>query len=192
MYKLLGFILCCLLLITNSSAQGGLAIYGGGTTQIVGGDVITSDGPQVGWHLGGDIRLNSGGMYFVLGGRYTSMNFTTNSAIYTGASPKMNQFKTRIGLGFTLVKISDRLKIRGKFLGSIDYLMDTPLRESETNPDFIDYRRVNSTGSLIGGLGLTVGPFLVDLEYGYGLFNLITEMPETKTTTVSLSVGILL
>jgi len=180
----------CLLVCTMSSAQAGLHLYGGVSMITNQSEILLPDGPGLGYHIGGDLRLNEGGMYFLLGGKYTAVPYTTNDALHSKeADPSLQMFNTRIGLGFTLFRISEQFKIRGKLLGSIDYLFNTPLKPSEVNPGFEDYDNINSTASMVGGLGVSLGPILVDLEYGYGIFNLVSNVKETIPSHLSLSVG---
>jgi len=187
-YIITVFTLVCFTTLGNS--QAGLHLYGGLSGMSNESEVLL-DGPVFGYHIGGDLRLNEGGMYFLLGTKYTDVPYTTNESLYTGdINPRMQMINGRIGVGFTIMRFSSNLELRGKFLGSIDYLFNTPIPLSNEVEEFKQYRNINSTASLTGGIGVTIGPVLVDLEYGYGLFNIISKVKETLPTHLALSAGI--
>jgi len=62
--------------------------------------------PSVGYHAGADLRLNDGDMFFLLGGRFTNVGFTTNDDIYVTDKPSLQMINTRIGLGFKLFHLT--------------------------------------------------------------------------------------
>lgn len=190
MRKVFLTVFCIALCLGGIKAQAGMHLYAGVSANDNESAVLNSDGLTTGWHIGADLRLNEGDMYFLLGGKYTSIGFTNNTEIYSGDAPKLEQVNTRVGLGFNLFKISDAFKIRAKVLASIDYLFNTPLSKEQTNAGYEAYRNVNSTASAVGGLGVSIGPILVDFEYGYGIFNVISKNKDTKPTHYSLSAGI--
>jgi len=196
-------LLVAILAVTVSGtldAQAGMRLYGGLSVNMNESEVLMSDGPTTGYHIGADMRLNEGGMYFVLGGRFTNTGYTTNENLYRGENPQLQVINVRIGLGYTLFSITDKIKIRAKTLGSIDYAFNEPVRKntapaavaegiSEIATGFEEYRGLNSTASLVAGLGVSVGAITFDVEYGFGLFNQISNNKGTVPSTLSASVG---
>lgn len=176
--------------IGNLTAQAGMHLFAGVSANANESEILGSGGLTTGWHIGADLRLNEGDMYFVLGAKYTNIGFTNNTAIYSGDEPTLQHVNTRLGLGFNLFEISEFFTIRAKTLASIDYVFNTPIAADEINPGFEQYRNVNSTASAVGALGVTLGPVLIDIEYGYGIFNIISKNKDTKPTHYSISAGV--
>lgn len=203
MRKMKNIVLTALLAVVTLAglqAQAGMRLYGGVSLNMNESAVLMSDGPTAGYHIGADMRLNEGGMYFVLGGRFTNTGYTSNESLYRGDNPQLQTVNVRVGLGYTLFSISDKIKLRAKTLGSIDYAFNEPVRRntapeavregiSEIAEGFEEYRGLNSTASLIAGLGVSVGALTFDVEYGFGLFNQISNNKDTVPSHLSASVG---
>ncbi len=189
MSKIVSVIVISIFILGSIQGQPGMRLYAG----ISGGNnesaVINPDGMNIGWHIGGDFRLNEGGMFFILGGRYTSIDFTTNEDLFSGDVPKLGLINTRLGLGYKLFKISNNIVIRGKTLASIDYIYNTPISKTNEKVGFEEFRRINSTAGGLVGLGISIGSITFDLEYAIGIFNLISENKETKPSFISASAG---
>lgn len=189
MKKIIGVIVVVVFAIQGLSAQAGLRLYGGVSAMSNESQVLMPNGLTTGYHVGGDLRLNDGGMFFVLGGRFTQVGYSNNDAMYVTDAPNVQMVNTRVGLGFKLFNFTDLITFRAKVLGSIDYVYNTPLTSENTTPGFESYRNVNSTASMIGGIGISIGSITVDLEYGYGLFNMVSKEKDTVPTHLSLSAG---
>lgn len=190
MRQVLVILVISFLSASAASSQAGMRLYGGVSAMTNENSILDPSGPTTGYHVGGDFRLNDGDMFFLLGGRFTNVGFSSNDDIYVTTKPSLQMINTRIGLGFKLFHLTRLVTIRAKLLGSIDYVFNTPLVKDNTAAGFEEYRNVNSTASAVGGLGVSIGKLLVDLEYGYGLFNMVSQNKETKPTHVSLSVGV--
>ena len=189
MRQVLAIAIVSIMTMTAANGQAGMRLYGGLSAMTNESAILDPSGPSVGYHAGADLRLNDGDMFFLLGGRFTNVGFTTNDDIYVTDKPSLQMINTRIGLGFKLFHLTNFVTIRAKLLGSIDYVFNTPLTRDNTAAGFEAFRAVNSTASAVGGLGVSLGSITIDLEYGYGLFNMISQNKETKPTHLSLSAG---
>lgn len=175
---------------TVASSQAGMRLYGGVSAMTNENSILDPSGPTMGYHVGGDLRLNDGDMFFLLGGRFTDVAYSSNDDIYVSSKPSLQMINTRIGLGFKLFHLTRLVTIRAKVLGSIDYVFNTPLVKDNTAAGFEEYRNVNSTASAVAGVGVSIGKLLFDFEYGYGLFNMVSQNKETRPTHFSLSAGV--
>lgn len=186
-------ILYFILFLGMSSAafsQAGIRLYTGvsGINNL--DPVISPQGTtQLGYHFGGDARLNGGGMFFVLGLRFTAVNTVPEESPSFIPSSDLEQTQIlgfRVGLGFVLARINEKIAIRSKLLGSFDNVWN--------EPTFGVPGITRNAGSLSAntGLGLDYGILSVDFDYGVDLLNRYYQMKDSRATAWSLSIGILL
>ena len=111
MYKNLKFILLLLLLLSSfqsqSFAQAGLQVYSGISLATNSNEAITPNGTaHKGYHLGADARLNSGNMYFIIGGQFHAIEYIgVSDGSFFSVNENMNWGKLRAGLGFNVINI---------------------------------------------------------------------------------------
>lgn len=183
-------LLVSFLFAASTFAQTGLRIHAGGSALDNEDSVLNPDGPYLGWHVGGDFQIAGDDMSILLGGRYTTTKYTTNKAIYNSTSaPEIVIVSTRVGLAFNFIKINRNIGIIGRVLGSIDYVFNEPIKSSGVNAGYKQYASTNTVASAVGGLGLRVGSLTFDVEYGHGLFNIVSNEKNTKPTHYSVSAG---
>lgn len=181
-----------LLLITFSSnigkAQiGGARIYTG-ITSMTNQDSDVNPKGQVysGYHIGADARLMSGTMSFLVGGRYTAVSSGPQESIEIfGHDSQISIMNGRVGLGYNIISFGELFKIRTKALASFDLVLNT--KGEPTVP--AGY--VLNDGWLGGvtGLGFDIGPFVLDIEYEFGILNAYYKKPTSKFNSLSLSAG---
>lgn len=169
------------------SQDAGVRAYAGVTSSKNRVLAITPNGTShTGYHFGADGRLNSGGMFFIVGLRYTSIDLlATAKADFFKNATKHTIFTPRFGFGWHLIEFGEGLSIRGKILGHFDFhggydeaLLTVPYEEI-----------VDATAGATLGLGLQLKFITVDVEYEYGFINVFREEKETKADALSLSLG---
>jgi hypothetical protein len=167
-----GVILFLVLVLFSTNdvvGQGGLHVYFGSTGMQNSLAEYTPDGTALsGYHAGGDFSFAGEDMYFVVGVQYHNVDLMPSEE-FTLFDPEVSVsiIKPRVGLGFNVFRIKEIFKLRLKVLASID-----AISESEEARDFTSNTPLNSaTASGIGGLGVSVGPARVDLEYHRGFVN---------------------
>ena len=174
---------------SGAYSQAGAKLYAGVITTYNKDKVITPKGTlHSGWITGIDARLNSGRMYYLMGGQYGKADLlgTTKPRFFV-ARQQMTFLKGRVGLGFDMIRISPRFFITSKIVGSINYIVAYP----EELLTIEGYKTLNDgTAGLIGGLGVKIGILNIDLEYEHGLFNIIPDKPDSNMNYISLTGGI--
>ncbi len=186
---ILSSILFIVLSYTSITAQSpGIVIQGGLSTAYAKDTNITQKNQaHYGYVIGADARILEGGMYFIIGGQYhvTSLNSTSNPEFF-----KNNDWEilmARLGLGFDIVKFSDKIALRSKLLGSINFSINSP----KGGLNIPGYETVND--SFLGattGLGLTIGFIDIDLEFQYGFINAYQLQPKSTFDSWTLVAGV--
>lgn len=180
-------VIVLILTIGTVCGQAGLQFYAG-TSVAKNRDIsITPDGQShKGFHFGLDARLNEGKMFFGGGMEYSSINFVANKdKSYFSVDHPMNWFKIRVGLGYKLIDISDKINIRAKTYGAINMITKYP-------EDMIDvpYSQYNSgTAAAVFGLGVDIYMLTLDFEYERGFFNSVHLVKGTEIDFYKLSLG---
>ncbi|MFZ1526251.1 MAG: hypothetical protein WAT22_15625 [Saprospiraceae bacterium] len=197
--KYILFICLSILLIETSYTQTqGLVIQTGLTSGFSKDNNVTKSGEaHYGWMVGADARILEGGMYFIIGGQYhqTSLISTKKADFFK------NDWKIlmgRGGLGFNIINFSERIVLRSKILGSVNFIMDTtspgvPLPgyglPDPIKPNKNDLIVNDSFLGVTSGIGLTLGSLDIDLEYQYGVINAIKAKPDSKYSYITLMAG---
>ncbi len=174
--------------ISTASAQLGGARVNVGLTTMTNQDLIANPEGTIhsGFHVGMDGRLMSGGMSFLVGGRYTSVSRTPQDGIQIiGHDSKMNLIHFRFGLDITLYRFSNLISLRTKALGSINLA----LGETGTEMPPPGYTLNGAWFGAVSGLGLSIGPMTLDVEYEYGFINAYNEKKESTFNSLSVSLG---
>jgi len=166
----------------------GLVIQAGLSTAYAKDTNITKGNQaHYGYVIGADARIIEGSMYFIIGGQYhvTSLNSTSSQDFF-----KNNDWKilmTRLGLGFNIIKFSDKLALRSKLLGSINFSLDSP-RGGLNIPDYMVLN--DSFLGVTSGLGLTIGFIDIDLEFQFGVINAYQFQPKSTFDSWTLVTGV--
>ncbi|MBT8190148.1 MAG: hypothetical protein HKN67_06620 [Saprospiraceae bacterium] len=176
-----------MLTIGTTYGQAGLQLYAGTSNAMNRDASITPQGQShTGYHFGLDARLNEGKMFFGGGLEYSSINFVAKqNKSYFSVDHPMTWFKIRIGLGYKLIDITDKINIRAKTYGSINMITKYP-------EDMIDvpYTRYNSgTAAGVIGLGMDIHSLTLDFEYERGFFNAVHLVKGTEIDFYKLSLG---
>lgn len=165
---LIAFLFCCIISDAFSQAPG-VVIQTGLSAAYSKDSKVTKGGEaHYGWMVGADARLLDGDIYFLVGGQYHSTNLRSTDKLNFFNDKDWTIIMGRLGLGFNLLHLSDRMSIRSKILGSINFSQESPKGGLEID----GYRTVND--SFMGattGIGITLGAFDLDLEYQYGFIN---------------------
>ena len=168
--------------------QGGLHIYAGSTSLKNALEQFTPEGLiHSGFHAGGDFSFAGQDMYFILGVQYHQIDMVPGEEFsLTDPQAALSVIKPRVGLGFNVFKINDLFKLRLKILGSLDSFF-----ESEESVAYNLSNPLNSgTVSGIGGLGISVGPARLDVEYHRGLINAYNEIKGSQFSGLVFNAGI--
>lgn len=168
-------------------SQSGLNVYTGISTAKSKSEVLTPPGfSHRGYHLGADARLNSGNMYFVIGGQYHVINYLAQeSGSFFSVDEKMSWMKLRIGLGYNVVNFTDKIALRAKTLGALDFI--------SKHPDLADapYQVYNAgTAGVVLGIGFDIYAFTLDVEYEKGFFNAVNMVKGTEFDFFTINVGV--
>ena len=188
--KCIGLIIACTLLLVSTNlmtGQAGLNPYVGISNAKNADALITpANTSHPGYLIGVDARLNSGGMYFVIGGQFHNIEFlATDEKSFLTVSNKMNWLKLRFGLGFNVVTLNPKVAIRLKSLGSLN-LITSHSDDLKNGP----YDSFNSgTAGLVLGAGLDVHGITVDLEFEKGFFNAVNMVSGTTYNFLTMTVG---
>ena len=187
--KYILFICLSILLIETAHTQTqGLVIQTGLTSGFSKDNNVTRSGEaHYGWMVGADARILEGGMYFIIGGQYhqTSLISTKKADFFKN---DWQILMGRGGFGFNVINFSERIVLRSKILGSVNFIMDTT--SEGLNVD--GYRGKDVNDSFLGattGVGLTLGSFDVDIEYQYGILNAFYKKPDTKFGFITQMAG---
>jgi len=176
------------LLVSLCFGQAGLQVYTGISQAKNKSELVTPEGAaHKGYHLGADARLNSGNMYFVVGGQFHVIEYLGSQAGgYFSVDNKMSWAKLRVGLGFNVVNFDDsKIALRAKALGSLNIISN--------HPDLPDapYQTYNSgTAGAVLGLGFDLYAFTFDVEYEKGFFNAVNMVQGTEFDFFTVSVGV--
>lgn len=183
------FLTICTLVLLSFSAlaqDGGMRIYAGATSMANQDDAINPSGfAHSGYHLGVDARLFSGGMSFLVGGRYTllSKSALENFRISSHDS-SLTLMSGRVGLDFNIISVSNLFRLRSKALASFDVIM------AQTGPPTTTGFKLNDGWlGIVTGIGADIGFAIVDIEYEIGVVNGYNKMKESTFNTLTLSVG---
>jgi len=182
--------IACLLLFTNQawSQLGGARAYAGISALINQDPIANPEGTShTGYHFGVDARLMSGTMSFIVGGKYTSVSkLPIDGFKLTGHSSQLSMANGRVGLDYSIMSFGEYFRIRTKVLGSIDITLN--ISEEGVLP--ADYEYNGGWLGAVGGLGVDIGPVIIDFEYEYGLLNAYSEKKSATFNSWSLSAGV--
>lgn len=151
-------------------------------------NLTSANQAHYGWMAGADARILDGGLYFLLGAQYhqTQILSTGKPEFFTN---DLEMMKFRLGMGFTIVQLSYKSFIRSKVLGSVNFILDGP----DTNPYFPNSPQpANLNDSSLGlttGIGLTLGSLDFDLDFEYGLLNVVFKQPKSTFDSFTFMVG---
>jgi hypothetical protein len=173
--------------------QAGMNVYAGPSMAFSKDNIVTGSGEaHYGYVIGVNARLNSDPMYFILSGEYGTMDFVSNKSFKFIGGDDLSYVKTKIGLGFDIIKISPKFLIRTKLQGSLMFVNGFNDKLLKL-PKYVNngYTEVNDG---IAGVstcaGITLGILTVDLEYEYGLFNIFQEKKNSKLNFINLVGGV--
>lgn len=177
-----------LFIIHNSYSQNaGLRAYAGITSVANRVAAITPEGTShKGYHFGADGRLNSGGMFFVVGVRLTTVDLiaSADSGYFSNESQHVI-FGGRVGLGWHLIRLNNGFSIRGKALAQLD----SNVKHDDTLLSAPYDSLVDAAAGALVGLGLEFKGITIDVEYEYGLVNVYSQQKDTKADALSISAG---
>jgi len=176
-----------ILSIVVGYSQSGLNVYTGISNAKSKSEILTPEGhSHKGFHLGADARLNSGNMYFVVGGQYHVINFLAQeSGSFFSVDEKMSWMKLRIGLGYNVVNFTEKIALRAKTLGVLDFISKHP-----ELPD-APYQVYNAgTAGVAIGIGFDIYAFTLDIEYEKGFFNAVNMVKGTEFDFFTINVGV--
>jgi hypothetical protein len=178
---------CLMSIGVHTSAQSGLVLQGGLYSMFSPDPNVTKEGQgHYGWTAGVEARLLDGGLFFIMGGRYTKTTLLSTSSIDPFSGRKVAVTDGRFGVGFIVFRLSERVYLRSKILCNINFLGST----DEKNPT-PGYEKIND--SFLGatsGIGLTIRNLEFDLDYQHGFLNAYTGQKESTFNTISLVGGI--
>jgi hypothetical protein len=186
--KIFIFIVFSTLCINQVCGQSpGLVIQGGVSASYSKDPNITNSGQaHYGWMLGADGRLLDGNIYFIIGGQYHQTNLVSTSLSKIFSEKDWQILMTRFGLGFNVITFSERLALRSKLLGSINFILDSP----EDGLKIPGYTKVNDSYlGITTGVGITIGSIDLDLDYQYGIINAIYQQPKSTFDSLTLMAG---
>jgi hypothetical protein len=139
-----------------------------------------------GYNLGLDARINSGALYFLISGEYGKLDFrgVQENSLFSG--DKVNLFKGRAGLGFKVLRITERIyfasRLQGAFNIVTDYNSDNQwLKDNKINDGFMG---VNT------GLEFHFYSFWASLEYEKGFMNMYYKRPDSAIDFLAFKVGV--
>lgn len=181
-------ILICLTFAHSAIAQeGGMRVYAG-STSLVNKDIIANPAgfSHSGFHIGVDGRLMSGGMAFLVGGRYTSVSSTAlNEFKLTGHESTLSIMNGRAGLDISIYSFASFARIRTKALVSFDIV----LSQSKSAAPPPGYMLNDGWLGFVSGLGADIGPVIIDIEYELGVINGYYKKKKTTFNSLTFSIG---
>lgn len=189
MYRLL--ITLSIALITCSlSAQSGLQVYTGISSASSADSNITPEGlSHKGYHIGADGRLNSGNMYFMIGGQFHALNYLAeNEGGYFSIDDKFSWIKARFGLGYSLFNFNEIVVLRAKSLLGLNFISSYP--DGIVGEPYPDNTYNSGTAGVTLGLGVDVLFFTFDVEYEKGFFNAVNMVKGTEFNFINVNVGV--
>jgi hypothetical protein len=95
-------------------------------------------------------------------------------------------YKGKGGLGFRVLKMSDKVYLTSKVLASFNILIDY-------NADIISNKGYSLNDGFMGftsGIAFNFGALMLELEYEKGLINMFYGRPETKIDYFTLKTGV--
>ncbi len=187
MKHLLVLILSIVCVQFSFSQNAGMRAYGGITKMSNRVAAITPAGTSHnGYHIGVDGRLNSGGMFFVVGVKFTSVDLiAAKESAYFSSETTHYIFGGRVGLGWHLLRFNNGFSIRGKALAQLDSNLKYDNDELSVPYDSM----VDAAASAVVGLGLEFKGITIDVEYEYGLVNVYSQQKDTKSDAINVSLG---
>jgi len=180
-------LLCCWASV-GSYAQAGIEFHGGITSADNNNTLITPEGDNhQGWHIGADARLNQGKMYFVVGLQYHTIDFLPSSSevVLVEEDTQYNWTKLRVGLGYQVIRFSDKVFLRGHTLASFNLVNGVP---TDAGPNIITNYNSSTAGANLG-LGLDIFNFTLTASYEIGFFNLANMLEESEMNFLTFSLG---
>ncbi len=159
-----------------------------GSTSLVNKDLVANPegSSHSGYHIGVDARLMSGGMAFLVGGRFTNVSKIAQEDFkLLGHDSSLGIMNGRVGLDISIYSFAEIARIRAKALGSFDIV----LIESGTDEPPAGYAINDGWLGLVGGIGADIGPAVIDIEYEFGLLNAYFEKKKSTFNSLSFSVG---
>ena len=174
--------------ISSSFAQaGGARAYAGLTTISNKDNIANPEGhAHTGYHIGIDARIMSGGMSFLLGGRYTSVSKVAIEEFKLSGHPSsLSLLNGRVGLDFSIISFGPLFRLRSKVLGSFDMV----IAESGSEMPPPGYNLNDGWLGAVTGLGADIGPFIIDLEYEFGVINAYNKVKGSTFDSFTVSVG---
>lgn len=173
--------------VSAFSQDGGMRVYAGITSMSNQDDIINPSGyAHTGYHFGADARLMSGGMAFLIGGRYTSLSKSARENFrLSDHDSSLTVVNGRVGLDFSIISFTRLVRIRSKALASFDMIM------SQTGPPTTTsgYKLNDGWLGIVTGIGADIGPATIDIEYEIGVVNGYNQMNESTFDSLTLSVG---
>jgi hypothetical protein len=187
MKNALSLFIILVIAVSVSAQDGGMRIYAG-TSSLVNKDIIANpEGfSHSGYHFGADGRLMSGGMAFLVGGRYTSVSrIAIQDFKLSGHESTLSVMNGRVGLDFSIYSFTHNIRIRTKALASFDIVLSQtgtamPPPGFELNDGWL---------GLVTGLGVDIGPAILDIEYEFGFVNAYNKKKKSAFDSLSISVG---
>jgi hypothetical protein len=166
----------------------GLSVYTGLTAMRSGDRVVTAKGElHYGWLVGADGRLVEGDLYFLMGGQYIKTSLHSSKSMDFFKKRDFNIVSGRFGLGFNIARLSEKVVLRSKVIGSVNFIVKAP----EDGLHIDGYRELNTSYmGIASGIGFTLGIMDIDLEYQYGIFNAFYQSPDTKFNGITLTGGV--
>ena len=167
--------------------MGGIRAYAGISTLINQDVKVNPEGYSYsGYHIGADGRIMLGTMSFLLGARYTAVSRTPQESIKLfGHDSKISILNGRVGLDYSIYSLRDFFRIRTKVLGSFDIIINTT-GEAIAVPT---YNLNDGWFGGVTGLGFDIGPFVLDIEYEFGILNAYYKKPDSKFNSLTVSTG---
>jgi len=187
-YLLIPLFVLSALHCSSQVGQAGIHIYAGISNATNKDALVTPEGTtHPGFLIGADARLNSGNMYFLVGGQYHSLDYLAQTEkSYLSIDEKMAWLKLRIGLGFNLFNFSEKIAIRAKALGGINVISSYP---STLDAPYRDDGYNTGTAGATLGLGIDVYNITLDVEYEKGIFNAVNKVKGTEFDFLMMTMG---
>lgn len=171
---------------TAGAQAPGLAIQAGLTTAYAkDNNITTANQAHYGWMVGADARLLDNDLYFIIGGQFhnTSLKSTSGPQFFTN---DLKVFMGRAGIGFNVFRFSEKMSLRSKIVGSLNYVIDAPDKGLNI-PGFMELNDAYAGGAT--GVGLTIGALDLDLEFQYGFINAFYKQPKSTFDIWTLMAG---
>jgi hypothetical protein len=172
--------------------QAGVIVYAGPSFAFSPDDIVTGSGEaHFGYVIGANARINSDPMYFLVTGELGGFDFLSNKKFGIIGGNDLSYLKGKIGLGFDVKRISNRITIRSKVQGSLMFVNDFDQKLLET-PKYLSngYTDVNDgIAGLSTCVGITHGNMLYEIEYEQGLFNIFKDKKTSKINFLNLTAG---